>query len=201
MNIFEAIEKRRSIRKYQPKPVDDKLIGIILWAATHAPTAGNMKEWKFIVVKDPKRKALLYEAALKQAHVKNAAVDIVVGVDVETARLKYGDRGSLVYALEDGAAAIENMLLAATALGLGSCWVGAMDEEAVRHAVGLPHYVRPIAIVTIGYPDETPEKKEIDYSRYCFEEVYGKRWEFEFKTLEEAIKEVISKFIALKKQK
>jgi len=193
MNLFEAIIKRRSIRKYQPKPVDDKLIGVILWAGTQAPSAGDLKDWRFIVVKDEKRKEKLYEACFRQPHVKEAPVDIVVATDIEAQSLKYGKRGELVYALEDGAAAIENMLLAATGLGLGSCWVGAMDEEAVRHVVGLPDFVRPIAVITIGYPAEEPEEKTIDYTRFCYLETYGGKFEFEFKTLEELLRQAVEK--------
>lgn len=194
MNLFDVILKRRSIRKYQPKPVDDKLIGVILWAGAQAPSAGGLKDWRFIVVKDEKRKEKLYEACFKQDHVREAPVDIVVAADIEAQGLKYGKRGELVYALEDAAAAIENMLLAATALGLGSCWVGAMDEEEVRHVVGLPDSVRPVAIITLGYPAEEPGEKEIDYTRFCYLETYGGKFEFQFKTLDELIREAIKKF-------
>ncbi|MGC8993625.1 MAG: nitroreductase family protein [Candidatus Aenigmatarchaeota archaeon] len=203
MNVFEAIAKRRSIREYQDKDVDDKLIGVMLWAACQAPSAGNLQEWRFIVVRDQKKKELLYNAALKQEHVRKAPVLIVVAADLETQSLRYGKRGELVYALEDCAAAIENMLLAATALGLGTCWVGAFDEEDVKNILQLPDFLRPIAIITVGYPAEEPEKKEVDYSRYVFLENYGKKFEFEFKTLHELIQEKIEelrKFIG-KKQK
>ncbi|MCC5994043.1 MAG: nitroreductase family protein, partial [Candidatus Aenigmarchaeota archaeon] len=83
MDVFEAIAKRRSIRKYQDKDVDDKLIGVLLWAAAQAPSAGNLQDWRFIVVRDKKTKELLYNAALKQEHVKEAPVLIVVCSDLE----------------------------------------------------------------------------------------------------------------------
>jgi nitroreductase len=204
MDVFEAIAKRRSIRKYQDKDVDDKLIGVLLWAAAQAPSAGNLQDWRFIVVRDKKTKELLYDAALKQEHVKRAPVLIVVCSDLEVLSLRYGKRGELVYALEDCAAAIENMLLAATALGLGACWIGAFDEEDVKNILRLPDFVRPIAIITIGYPAEEPEKKEVDYSRFAFLEYYGRKFEFEFKTLHEVMIEKIERireFIARKQNK
>ena len=193
MDIFEAIAKRRSIRKYKKQDVDDKLIGVLLWAAAQAPSAGNLQEWRFIVVRDERTKEILYNAAWKQEHVKQAPVLIIVASDLEVQSMRYGKRGELVYSLEDAAAAIENMLLAATALDLGTCWIGAFDEEEVKFALNLPENLRPIAIITVGYPDEEPEKKEVDYTRFCFLEKYGKKYEFEFKTLDKIIKETIQK--------
>ncbi len=204
MDVFEAIAKRRSIRKYQDKDVDDKLIGVLLWAAAQAPSAGNLQDWRFIVVKNKKTKEMLYRAALMQEHVKEAPVLIVVAADLEIQSLRYGKRGELVYALEDCAAAIENMLLAATALGLGTCWVGAFDEEDVKNILRLPDYLRPVAIITVGYPAEEPEKKEVDYSRFAFLEYYGQKFEFEFKTFHELLTEGIEKlreFIAKRQSK
>ncbi|MFH7881030.1 MAG: nitroreductase family protein [Candidatus Aenigmatarchaeota archaeon] len=196
MNVFEAIEKRRSIRKYQNKDVDDNYIGLLLWAACQAPSAGNLQEWRFVVVRNRKTKEILYKACYEQDHVKNAPVLIVVGADTEIQSMRYGERGELVYCLEDCAAAIENMLLAATALGLGTCWVGAFDEKEVKFAVGFPNYIRPIAIITVGYPAEEVESREKDYSRFCYLEKYGNRFEFEIKTLDRLIKEKIEEFKA-----
>jgi nitroreductase len=202
MNILEAIAKRRSIRKYQDKDVDDKLIGILLWSACQAPSAGNLQDWRFIVVKDKKTKELLYNASLKQDHVKDSPVLIVVCSDLEVLSLKYGKRGELVYSLLDCGAAIENMLLTATALNLSACWVSAFDEEDVKNILRLPDFIRPVAIVTVGYPAEEPEKKEVDYSIFAFLEYYGKKFEFEFKTLHEIIVEKVEKIreFILKKQ-
>ncbi|MEM5815404.1 MAG: nitroreductase family protein [Candidatus Aenigmatarchaeota archaeon] len=199
MNVFEAIAKRRSIRKYKKQDVDDNYIGILLWAACQAPSAGNLKEWRFVVVKDKKSKEFLYKASFEQEHVKEAPVLIVVGADLEVQSMRYGTRGELIYTLEDCAAAIQNMLLAATALGLGTCWVGAFDEDRVKFIVGFPDYVRPIAIITVGYPDEEIETKEVDYSKFCYLEKYGKKYEFEIKTLDKIIKEKIEEIRRKKK--
>jgi nitroreductase len=203
MDVFEAIAKRRSIRKYQDKDVDDKLIGVLLWAAVQAPSAGNLQDWRFIVVRDKKTKELLYNSALRQDHVKEAPVLIVVCSDLEVLSLRYGKRGEIVYSLLDCGAAIENLLLAATALNLATCWVSAFDEEDVKNILRLPDFVRPVAIITVGYPAEKPEEKEVDYSRFSFLEYYGNKFEFDFKTLHELIMEKIEKLreFIVKKQK
>jgi nitroreductase len=203
MDVFEAIAKRRSIRKYQDKDVDDKLIGVLLWAAVQAPSAGNLQDWRFIVVRDKKTKELLYNAALRQDHIKEAPVLIVVCSDLEVLSLRYGKRGEIVYSLLDCGAAIENLLLAATALNLATCWVSAFDEEDVKNILRLPDFVRPVAIITVGYPAEKPEEKEVDYSRFSFLEYYGNKFEFDFKTLHELIMEKVEKLreFIVKKQK
>jgi nitroreductase len=203
MDVFEAIAKRRSIRKYQDKDVDDKLIGVLLWAAAQAPSAGNLQDWRFIVVRDKKTKELLYNAALRQDHIKEAPVLIVVCSDLQVLGLRYGKRGEIVYSLLDCGAAIENLLLAATALNLATCWVSAFDEEDVKNILRLPDFVRPVAIITVGYPAEKPEEKEVDYSRFSFLEYYGNKFEFDFKTLHELIMEKIEKLreFIVKKQK
>jgi nitroreductase len=203
MDVFEAIAKRRSIRKYQERDVDDKLIGVLLWAAAQAPSAGNLQDWRFIVIRDKKTKELLYNAALRQDHIKEAPVLIVVCSDLEVLSLRYGKRGEIVYSLLDCGAAIENLLLAATALNLATCWISAFDEEDVKNILRLPDFVRPVAIITVGYPAEKPEEKEVDYSRFSFLEFYGNKFEFDFRTLHELIMEKIEKLreFIVKKQK
>jgi nitroreductase len=203
MDVFEAIVKRRSIRKYQERDVDDKLIGVLLWAAAQAPSAGNLQDWRFIVIRDKKTKELLYNAALRQDHIKEAPVLIVVCSDLQVLSLRYGKRGETVYSLLDCGAAIENLLLAATALNLATCWISAFDEEDVKNILRLPDFVRPIAIITVGYPAEKPEEKEVDYSRFSFLEYYGNKFEFDFKTLHELIMEKVEKLreFIVKKQK
>ena len=119
MNIFQAITMRRSIRKFSDKAIDEKLIGLMLHMATYAPSAGNMQEWEFVVVDDKKIKERLANAALKQKQVVDAPIDIIVCANLDRLSLKVGKRGEVLYAIQGTAAAITNMLLAATALGLG----------------------------------------------------------------------------------
>jgi len=160
MNVFDCIMKRRSVREFSKKPVDDKLIGVMLHMATHAPSAGNVQEWRFVVVKDEEQKRKLSSAALRQDFVHEAPVVIVVCADLERASLRYGKRGETFYAIQDTANATMLILLTAEGLGLSTCWVGAFDEDAVKMALELPENLRPIAIVPVGYTLEVPETPE-----------------------------------------
>ncbi len=178
MDALEAILRRRSIRRYQDRPVEEEKIGRILLAAVHAPSAGDVRCWRFIVVRNRDKKEAIYRAALRQPQVLQAPVLVVVAADLEAIRRAYGRRGVNLYSIQDAAAATENMLIAATSLGLGTCWIGAFSEGEVSKIVGLPPQVRPLAIVTIGYPAETPTKKVVRPEDHCFSEVYGRRYEF-----------------------
>ncbi|RLI30265.1 MAG: nitroreductase family protein [Candidatus Hecatellales archaeon] len=156
MEVFEAIYGRRSIRSFRREPIPKEYLTKILDAARWAPSAGNVQPWEFIVVTDGKLKEALARAALNQYFTAEAPVAIVVCADLEKAYQSYGVRGETLYCLQDTAAAVQNMLLAAYALGLGSCWVGAFNEEAVSRILGIPEGYRPVAIVPLGFPAESP---------------------------------------------
>lgn len=156
MDLFEAIKNRRSIRVYKSDPIPDEVLNKILDAARWAPSAGNRQPWEFIVVNDRVVKRYLSDAALEQIFIEDAPTTIVVCANEARSAGIYGDRGRRFYCLLDAAAAVQNMLLAAHAFGLGACWVGAFDDEAVINILSLPSGVRPVAIVPLGYPDEVP---------------------------------------------
>jgi nitroreductase len=181
MNAFDAIIGRKSIRKFEKKPVDDKLIGVILHMATHAPSAGNVQDWRFVVVKDEEQKKRLSNAALEQEQIVEAPVDIVVCSDLKSIGLKYGRRGEELYSIQDTAAAVENILLSSHALGLGACWVGSFDEEKARFILGLPEHVRPLAIVPVGYPAEQPQKPDrILFDNLTWVDKWGEKYEISY---------------------
>lgn len=159
MDLFEAIEGRRSIRAYLPDPVKEEDLRRILEAAIKAPSAGNLQPWEFIVVKDPEIKRKLTEAALGQEFIEEAPIVIVVCANTMRSSSVYGSRGASLYCIQDTAAAIQNMLLAAYALGYGTCWVGAFYEDEVSRILGLPSYIRPVAIVPLGKPAEHPSPR------------------------------------------
>ena len=157
MDVFEAIRTRRSIRKYKDKQVPWDNVITILQAGKYAPSAGNLQNWKFIVVKsDAKRKAIT-KACLQQEWMEQAPVFIVVVSEPKKAERFYGTRGARLYTLQGCAASIENMLLTAHSLGLGSCWVGAFDEHEIWTILGLPEESSVQGVVTIGYADEVPQ--------------------------------------------
>jgi len=206
MEVFECITSRHSIRKYDKKDVPNELIGQIIEAGIHAPSAGNVQPWEFIVVKDKNTKKELALAALKQRHVEEAPVVIVVCADVVKSADRYGDRGKKLYCIQDTAAAIENMILTTNALGLGTCWVGSFEEEKVKSLLNIPEKLRPVALLTIGFP--VTYEKPIKTSRIPFENVtwidkygegfrwiekVGKEWKFNLRPLEEHVKKLKEK--------
>jgi len=159
MDILEAIKGRRSVRAFTDKPVPDEDIMTILDAARQAPSAGNLQPWEFIVVKDAEIKKGLAQAALDQASIEEVSVVIVVCADKSRSSSRYGSRGSTLYCIQDTAAAIQNLHLAAHALGLGTCWVGAFNETEARKLLNAPLNVRPVAIIPVGYPAEKPKPR------------------------------------------
>ncbi len=152
MDLWTAVERRRSVRRFSSTEVPLCDIERILKAAIRAPSAGNRQPWHFIVVRKPELKRALASAAGGQGFVAAAPVVIVVCAEPERSAARFGGRGRGLYCLQDTAAAIEHILLAATALGLGACWVGAFDEAAAAHALSLPATLRPVAMVPIGQP-------------------------------------------------
>lgn len=157
MNIFESAANLRITRQFLDKPIDEKIIGLMLYTATNALSAGNIQEWEFIVVDDKDTKEKLSRASLDLKHVKTAPIDIVVCVDIRKVAMKYGKRGEIVYSVEDGTATSTLIMLAANALGLGYDYIRSFEEEEVKGIVNLPDHVRPVAIIPVGYPAESGE--------------------------------------------
>jgi len=156
MDVFEAIKNRRSIRAFEKREVSEEQVERLIDAARHAPSAGNIQPWEFVIVRDSHKKHQLSAAALNQTFIEQASVVIVVCANEARAGQGYGSRGVNLYCIQDTAAATENMLLAAHAMKLGACWVGAFREEMARKALNTPPHVRPVAIIPVGYPSEKP---------------------------------------------
>jgi nitroreductase len=154
--LLDIIRGRRSIRRFAADPVTDEQLEPLLEAMQWAPSAGNAQPWRVHVVRDRERKELLAQAALGQRFVAEAPVALVVVADLDEAIRAYGKRGAELYVLQDTAAAVQNLLLAAHAAGLGACWVGAFRESMVSRALSLPEMARPVAVVPVGVPAETP---------------------------------------------
>jgi nitroreductase len=156
METFECIEKRRSTRNFNDLPVEWEKVGNILRAAQLAPSSGNIQDWKTVVVTDKTKRAAIANAALKQHWIAKAPVIIIVYSEPKQNQRMYGLRGEKLYTIQNSAAVVQNMLLAATDQGLASCWVGAFDESMVNSVLGAPESARPQAIIPIGYSDEKP---------------------------------------------
>lgn len=156
MDVFDAIKGRRSVREFKPDPIDEKDVEKILDAGRLAPSAGNCQPLELVVVKDQAQKGRLVHAALGQTFIAEAPVVIVVCANVPRTSRRYGRRGAELYCIQDTAAATQNILLAAYALGYATCWVGAFDEEVAAKAIKAPPDVKPLAIIPVGRPAEKP---------------------------------------------
>jgi len=150
------LESRRSVRRFRGEPVDESTELRLVEAASFAPSAGNAQPWSFVRVRAPALREELALAAGSQRLLAQAPLIVVVCADLERARRAYGDRGVSLYCLQDTAAATQNLLLAAHAMGLGGCWVGAFSEHDVARALRLASGLRPVALVALGWPAECP---------------------------------------------
>ncbi|MBW2984289.1 nitroreductase family protein [Candidatus Woesearchaeota archaeon] len=173
MDALECIVTRRSIRKYKDKPVPWDMVATILDAGRLAPSSGNVQSWKFIIVRDESQRKAIAEACLQQHWMVQAPVHFAIIAMPEKVKRYYGVRGERMYAIQNCAAAAENMLLAAHALGLGACWVSAFDEDMLHRALGLPEEVIPQAVITVGWADEQPEQPPKDRA---FAKFFLDRW-------------------------
>jgi nitroreductase len=159
MNTLECIKTRRSIRKYNKTPIGEDVLFRIMEAAIHAPSARNSQNWEFIIVRNETTKKRLAEACYQRGLIEQAPVVVVVCSD-NNKLAEYGERGRNLFSIQNTAAAAQNLMLAAWEMGVGSCWIGSFDEVGVANAVILPSHVRPLLIITLGYPAEKPEKPE-----------------------------------------
>lgn len=176
MDVFEAIKNRRSVRAFTSQSVSDEEVERLIEAARWAPSAGNIQPWQFIIVREPQIKHGLCEAALDQTFIEKAPVVVVVCADPQRSAKGYGSRGINLYCLQDTAAATQNMLLTAQAMGLATCWVGAFHEEEARQVLKIPDGVRPVAIVPVGHAAEKPRvRPRRPVNEIVHRETYGRR--------------------------
>lgn len=156
MEPDKIFTERFSCRSFLKKEVPEEYIEVILKAGIWAPSAGNLQPWRFLLIKNRELKEKLVEVAYGQEFISEADFVIVVIALPEESALRYGERGRNLYSIQDTAAAIENMLLQASILGLGSCWVGAFSEEKAKIVLNLGKNERPVAILPFGFPKEFP---------------------------------------------
>ena len=154
MDVNEVIKVRRSIRKYKGKQVEEEKLFRVLEAGRLSPSAVNKQPWHFIVITDPEMREKMKEAYSRRWFYE-APVIIVVCVDPTIAWVR-GD-GEKFWKV-DGTIAFQSMILQATEEGLGTCWIGAFHEAAVKKILGVPAHIRIVAMTPLGYPDEQKEK-------------------------------------------
>jgi nitroreductase len=190
MEVLEAIKTRRSIRHYKPDPVDDKTLETVLEAARRAPSWKNRQCWRFIVVRDTRRKAELAGTLLKMKRddtlddnpaaraVKTAPIVIVAGAELGKSGYSSGkpdtDKGD--WYMFDVALAMQNLALAAHALGLGTVIVGAFDAKKAAEILEIPGGFCVVAMTPLGFPDPEHEGKATrrkELSEIVFQEKFG----------------------------
>lgn len=150
MKVLEAIAERRSIRSFSSQPVEEEKLLRVLEAGRLAPSARNMQDWKFVVVKDPSIRRRLAEAARNQEFVGQAPI-VVAACGTSDYVMTCGQH---TYPI-DVAIAVDHMTLAAVEEDLGTCWIGAFYEDKVKEILGVPPTVRVVALLPLGYPAET----------------------------------------------
>jgi len=166
VEVLEAIRTRRSIRSFNAEKIPDQDIVKILEAARWAPSAGNRQPWTFIYVKDPQVLRMLKNCS--PGLYADAVAGIIIGIEKKSEK-----RGLL-----DACFAAENMLLAAHALGIGSCPIVSFNGEAIKKIIDAPENWEPVLVVSLGYPDKIPEpppKKAL--SEIIYVDFFGKKWE------------------------
>ncbi len=183
MKVFDAICLRRSIRKYKSDPVEKGKLERILEAGRLSPSAVNKQPWHFIVVRDPSVRESL-RASYGQSWFVNAPLIIVVCADPSSAWVR---RDGEEFWKVDAAIALQDMILCATEEGLGTCWIGAFNENAIREMLKIPSHLKVIALLALGYPREKldisakiahlirPRKK---LEKIAYLEEYGKKFQF-----------------------
>lgn len=160
MDAIENLKTRRSIRKFQNKEIDDDVLNEILDCARHALSSHNSQSWEFVVVTDVGIKEKLSEAHQWSDFVKTAPVVVVVCINNKLASFRPSE-------IATSAVAAENLMLAAHAKGLGSCWVYIKDNEDtrvskyVKDLLKIPEHSDPLCMIPIGYPDQKPGVKKL----------------------------------------
>jgi len=150
MNVLEAVQRRRGIRKYESRPVELEKLLQVLEAGRLSPSAANKQPWHFAVVKDVKVKVKL-RAGYDDDWFMSAPIIIVVCADPSVAWRRWDD--GEIWKI-DGAIALQTMVLYAWEVGLGTCWICAFKEQAIKDALGIPEGVRVVAMTPLGYPAE-----------------------------------------------
>jgi len=175
MDLFKVIEKRRSIRRFKPDSVVRDDLKKILEAGRLAPSGGNRQPWCFIVVRDLETRRALSIAANNQKFIADAdTVIVALGKPETTTKPPYKLSSTRTPHKQDLMIAVEHMILAAAALGYGTCWIGAFNENEVQKILKIPENLAVIALLPIGIPDESPPPRpRKPFKKVFLKESYG----------------------------
>ena len=161
--VFDVIKKRRSVRSFLEKSLEEEKLNAVLEAGRLAPSASNRQEWRFVIVKDREVRKKIAEAANGQSFVGDAPVVIVACAVTDRQVMSCG---LLCYPI-DVAIALDHISLVSVEYGLGTCWIGAFDEGRVKEILGIPEEVRVVELMPIGYPtpEIVKEKNRLPFSK------------------------------------
>ncbi len=175
MELDSVFLSRHSFREYQDKDISHEIISEILDAAKYAPSAGNMQNWNFIVIRDKKKMTKLAEACLNQYWISQAPILIVVCYDERSVKILFPEK-TMEFSLQNNAIATTYLILKATELGLGTCWVDIVKKDESASLLKLPSHTIPTHLIALGYPKGTPKKTRKNDSRLVtFFEEYGNK--------------------------
>ena len=156
MEFMDVIRARKSTRSYMDKVVEEEKLKQLLEAARLAPSWANRQCWKYIIVND-KEKIKKLAAGIINSWMKNVKIVIVACADPK----KSGSKNGMDYYLVDVAISMEHLVLAATNLGLGTCWIGGFDEAKVKKILNIPEKIRVVAMTPVGYPSGNGMRNKI----------------------------------------
>ncbi|MBL7051880.1 MAG: nitroreductase family protein [Nanoarchaeota archaeon] len=177
MQFKKVFLGRRSIRKYKDKKIPTSLIGEILDLARFSPSAGNLQNWKFLIVTDVNKKNAIAEACFQQYWMTSAPAIIIICNDYSNVKKHYGKLGQM-FSIQNCANVAFAIELIAYDMGLSSSWVGAFDNEALHRDFDIPENLDPEIVLTLGYADEVkkPSMRE-DLKYITFFEKWGDKFE------------------------
>lgn len=158
MELSQVLAGRQSVRQFAARDLEESKLRVVLEAAISAPSAGNLQAYEIYVVRQRHARERLARAALRQEFIAQAPLTLVFCSVPGRSASRYGRRGEELYSVQDATIACTFAMLAATDQGLSSVWVGAFDDEAVRAVIGGPAGHRPVALLTVGYGAEQPER-------------------------------------------
>jgi nitroreductase len=174
MDIYKCITTRRSIRKFKDKNIDKDELYLLVEAGMHAPTAGNLQHIRFVVTFDEELIKKISDACMNQEWISTAKGVIVICSQPEKVKEWYGLKGESIFAIQDAALAAQNILLAATDIGLGACFISGFEQDKMDDLIGVGSDARVEIVIPVGYPDEVPDKKTIsDFDSVVFFDKYG----------------------------
>jgi nitroreductase len=170
LDVFEAAQTRRSIRSYQTKPVEEEKLAKILEAARLAPSAMNLQPISYIVVNDKAAKQRLGQAYPRSWFTQAPVIIVACAAPEKAWKRNDGEEFWKI----DAAIALQTLVLAATAEGLGTCWIGAFDEKKAKEALNVPKNVRVVAMTPIGYSAEV--KLPVTERKLLTELIHYNKW-------------------------